>query len=77
MYGLYAASATAANTFLRSILAAGLPMAARPMIRSLGVGSSVSILGAVATALLPVPFVFMKVGLTLRKRSKFAPVLED
>lgn len=58
-------------------MAAGLPMAARPMIRSLGVGSSVSILGAIATALLPVPLIFIKVGLSLRKRSKFAPVSDD
>lgn len=77
VYGLYAASATAANTFLRSIMAAGLPMAARPMFHNLGVGPAMSILGAVATALLPVPFVFMKYGLVLRKKSQFAPVPDD
>lgn len=77
MYGLYAASATAANTFLRSIMAAGLPMAARPMFHTLGVGPAMSILGGVSAALVPVPFIFMKYGLALRKRSKFAPVIED
>ena len=76
VYGLYAASATAANTFLRSILAAALPLAARPMYHSMGIGPATSVLGAVAAALLPVPFIFMKYGLILRKKSKFAPVLD-
>lgn len=74
VYGLYAASATAANTFLRSILAAGLPLAARPMYHNLGVGPATSVLGAVAAAMLPVPFIFMRYGLFLRKKSNFAPV---
>jgi MFS family permease len=64
-YGIYAASATSANTFLRSIFAAGLPLAA------------MSILGGVACLALPVPFLFMRYGLKLRKMSKFAPVVED
>lgn len=77
VYGLYAASATAANTFLRSIMAAGLPLAARPMFHHLGVGPAMSILGAVAAAMLPVPFLLMKYSLPLRKRSTFAPVPDD
>lgn len=76
-YGMYAASAVSANTFLRSIMAAGLPLAAKPMFKTLGVGVSMSILGAVATIAIPVPFVFMKYGLTLRKKSSFAPVDEE
>jgi hypothetical protein len=62
-YGVYAASAVSANTFLRSIMAAGLPLAAQPMFHNLGVGPAMSILGAVATIAIPVPFVFMKYGL--------------
>ncbi|KAL4867962.1 hypothetical protein BDV12DRAFT_170372 [Aspergillus spectabilis] len=73
MYGIYAASSTAAVTFLRSIMAAGLPLAARPMIDKLDVGPSVSIIGAVATVLLPIPFLFMKYGPRLRKLSKLTP----
>jgi MFS family permease len=72
--GLYAASAVSANTFLRSVLAAGFPLAAKPMFHTLGVGPAMSILGGVATLAIPVPFVFMKYGLTLRRMSKFAPV---
>lgn len=73
-YGLYAASAVSANTFLRSIMAAGLPLAAKPMFHSLGVGPAMSILGGVAVAAIPVPFLFLKYGLALRKKSTFAPV---
>jgi hypothetical protein len=76
-YGIYAASAVSANTFLRSVFAAGLPLAAQPMFHNLGVGSAMSILGIVATFAIPVPFVFMKYGLALRKKSSFAPVDED
>ncbi|KAH8692152.1 major facilitator superfamily domain-containing protein [Talaromyces proteolyticus] len=73
VYKIYAASATAAVTFLRSLMAAGLPLAARPMVSALGIGPSVSIIGAVAAVLLPVPFLFIKYGPRLRKLSKLAP----
>ncbi|KAH0293534.1 MFS general substrate transporter [Aureobasidium namibiae CBS 147.97] len=76
-YSLYAASAVSANTFLRSLIAGGLPLAARPMFNHLGVGPAMSILGGIAALALPVPFIFMKFGLKLRKMSKFAPVHED
>ncbi|KAI4849924.1 MFS general substrate transporter [Aureobasidium sp. EXF-8846] len=76
-YSLYAASAVSANTFLRSLIAGGLPLAARPMFNHLGVGPAMSILGGIAALALPVPFIFMKYGLKLRKMSKFAPVHED
>lgn len=76
-YGIYAASAVSANTFLRSIFAAGLPLAAKSMFHTLGVGPAMSILGGVACLALPVPFLFMRYGLKLRRMSKFAPVVED
>ncbi|KAK6441553.1 hypothetical protein LTR95_002225 [Oleoguttula sp. CCFEE 5521] len=76
-YALYAASAVSANTVLRSLMACALPLVARPMFLTLGVGPACSVLGAVAILALPVPFIFMKYGLRLRKMSKFAPVVED
>lgn len=76
-YGLYAASSVSANTFLRSIFACGLPMAAKPMFHNLGVAPAMSLLGGIACLALPVPFLFMRYGLRLRKMSKFAPVIED
>ena len=76
-YAIYAASAVSANTILRSIMACGLPLAARPLFQNLGVGPGASVLGGIAAAALPVPWIFMKYGLKLRKMSKFAPVVED
>jgi hypothetical protein len=73
-YQLYAASAVSGNTFLRSFLAAGFPLVASPMFHNLGVGPAVSILGGVAVIAIPVPFIFMKYGLALRRKSRFAPV---
>jgi hypothetical protein len=47
------------------------------MFNNLGVGPAMSILGGVAALALPVPFIFMKYGMKLRKMSKFAPVNEN
>ena len=73
IYQQYAPSAVSANTLLRSLLAAGLPLAAGPMVRNLGVGPMMSILGGVAVLALPVPFLLMRYGPALRRQSKFAP----
>lgn len=71
-YAAYAASAVAANTILRSVLACGLPFATQPMYQNLGVPISMSILGAIVGLALPVPFLFARFGPTLRKKSQFA-----
>ena len=73
VYKIYAASAVAGVTFLRSLMAAGLPLAVDPMLSKLGVGPGISIVGGVAALLLPVPFLFMKYGPRIRKLSKLAP----
>ncbi|GAA5955590.1 hypothetical protein JCM21900_006661 [Sporobolomyces salmonicolor] len=70
-YGLYAASALAANTVLRSILAALLPLAGRNMIDVLGVQWASTLLGGVACVLVPVPFLFYRYGPALRARSAY------
>jgi hypothetical protein len=70
-YLMYAASAIAANTILRSIIACGLPLAAKPMFHNLGIGPAMSILAGIATLAIPVPFLFMKYSAKLREKSKF------
>lgn len=72
-YTVYAASAVSANTFLRSVLAAAFPLVAMPMFHNLGTAPAVSILGGIAAAAIPIPFVFMRYGKRLRARSNFAP----
>lgn len=67
------ASALAANTFIRSFGAAGLPLAAPTMYRNLGTSWATSLLGFLCVALVPAPFIFYKYGEALRRKSKFAP----
>jgi len=68
----YAASAIAANTFLRSCFAAGFPLAVGPLYHNLGVGPGSSIMAGFAGLLIPVPFLFMRFGKRIRARSKWS-----
>ena len=72
-YLMYAASALAANTVMRSAFAAGFPMFARYMYSGLGVGLATTVLACVAAAMVPIPVLFYFYGAKLRKRSEFAP----
>ncbi|PMD43141.1 MFS general substrate transporter [Hyaloscypha variabilis F] len=67
-YGKYAASALAANTVLRSILGCILPLAGPTMYSKLGLGWGNSLLGFVALAFSPVPFIFFIYGERIRQR---------
>ena len=66
-FNIYAASALASNSLIRSIAGAFLPMAAFPMYNSLGIGWGNSLLGFLALALVPVPWLLLKYGEYLRK----------
>jgi MFS transporter, DHA1 family, multidrug resistance protein len=68
-----AASAIAANTFLRSLAAAGFPLFSQYMFQSLGVNWASTLLGCVAVVLIPIPIVFYIYGAKIRERSAFAP----
>jgi len=72
-YLMVAASAIAANTLLRSLFGAGFPLFATQMFRKLGVNWAGSLLGFLAVAFLPIPFLFYRYGERLRRNSKFAP----
>ncbi|KAL1965148.1 hypothetical protein VTN77DRAFT_6061 [Rasamsonia byssochlamydoides] len=72
-YLLFAASAIAANTFLRSLAGAGFPLFSQYMFHGLGVNWAGTLLGCVASALVPIPVIFYLYGPKLRARSKFAP----
>ncbi|KAF7559515.1 hypothetical protein G7046_g4629 [Stylonectria norvegica] len=73
VYLMYAASAIAANTILRSACAATAPLFTNYMFDALGVGGGGSLIGGVATLLAIIPFWFYKYGKAIRIRSKFAP----
>ncbi|KAF1960471.1 MFS general substrate transporter [Byssothecium circinans] len=63
-----AASALAANTLLRSLFGAFLPLAGPPLYAALGLGWGNSLLGFVGLAFIPVPYFFYKYGEAARKK---------
>lgn len=67
-YPLYAASGNAALTATRSLLGALLPLAGPSMFKSLGLGWGNSLLGFVALAFVPLPFIFTRYGKAIRQR---------
>jgi hypothetical protein len=74
-YEIFAASSMAAASFTRSGFGAVLPFAAKPMYRSLGVPWACSLLGFFSVAVCAVPFVFLKFGPAMRRRSSFCQYL--
>ncbi|KAF7180246.1 hypothetical protein CNMCM7691_009413 [Aspergillus felis] len=75
-YLMFAASAIAANTFCRSVLAASFPLFSRQMFNGMGIQWAATLLGCVATALVPIPVFFYLYGKRLRMKSRFAPTFE-
>lgn len=70
---MFAASAIAANTFLRSLAGAGFPLFATQMITGMGVQWAGTLLGCVALLCVPMPIYFYLRGSKIREKSKFAP----
>ena len=71
-YPEYAASVLAGNDLFRSSFGAGFPLFATAMYKKLGVGWASSLLGFLAIAFIPIPFLLFKYGAQLRKMSKNA-----
>lgn len=75
-YLLYAASALAGNTFIRSAFGAAFPLFARQMFVNMKIQWASTLLGCLGLAMIPVPFLFYKFGKRVRAHSKYAFVLE-
>ncbi|KAH8108013.1 MFS general substrate transporter [Cristinia sonorae] len=73
-YLFVAASALASSTVVRSLAGAGFPLFATQMYESLNPRWASTLLGFIAVLLAPIPFVLMRYGSTLRKKSKYAPM---
>lgn len=69
-YTTYAASALAANTVMRSIAGAVLPLCGLKMYNQLGLGWGNSLLGFIAIAMLPIPILILRFGERLRLKTK-------
>ncbi|KAI1102321.1 MFS general substrate transporter [Jackrogersella minutella] len=72
-YLMFAASAIAGNTFLRSLCGAGFPLFATYMFNGLGIEWAATLLGCVAALLVPIPVIFYMYGHKIRAKSHFAP----
>jgi multidrug resistance protein len=66
-YSQYSASALAACSVMRSVVAAFLPLAGPQIYDALGVGWGSSVLGFIALALVPVPLLAYKYGKSIRR----------
>ncbi|KAF3025696.1 hypothetical protein E8E14_014070 [Neopestalotiopsis sp. 37M] len=72
-YLMFAASAIAGNTFLRSLCGAGFPLFSTYMFNGLGINYAATVLGCVAGVLVPIPVIFYLYGGKIRSKSAFAP----
>ncbi|KAJ5963087.1 hypothetical protein N7481_013392 [Penicillium waksmanii] len=73
VYMIFANSAIAANTLVRSTLGGAFPLFATQMYRNLGVPWASSILGFITVAMIPIPIFFFIYGSRIRAMSKFSP----
>jgi DHA1 family multidrug resistance protein-like MFS transporter len=69
-YLMFAASAIAANSLLRSFFGAGFPLFADQMFHNLGIQWAGTLLGCLATIMIPIPVVFYLWGHKVRGWSK-------
>jgi len=68
----FSASAVAANTFLRSMMAGAFPLFVLPMYHNIGVKWGTTVFGCFAAILIPVPFLFFIWGRDIRARGKWS-----
>lgn len=68
-YGIFAASALAGNTVLRSLMGAVLPLAGPSMYAHLGANWAGTLLALLLAVCIPIPFVFYKYGARIRMNS--------
>jgi multidrug resistance protein len=75
-YTIYAASALAANSIIRSVFGAAFPLFTTQMFDRLGIHWASCIPAFLSLACVPFPFLFYKYGARIRKRCKYAAEAE-
>ncbi|KAF9048119.1 MFS polyamine transporter [Hymenopellis radicata] len=75
-YLMYAASAFASNTIIRSLVASAFPLFTVQMYHNLGINWASTLVGLIGLVLAPMPFLFYKYGPRIRSNSKFAPCID-
>ncbi|KAF2493973.1 MFS general substrate transporter, partial [Lophium mytilinum] len=71
-YPLYAASALAANSFERSMFAAGFPLFGPAMYHNLGFQWATFLLAMIMLVLAPFPYIFFRYGKQIRAKSRYS-----
>jgi len=72
-YLMFAASALAASTVVRSAFGAGFPMFATQMYEKLNPRWASTLLAGIALLMLPIPFILYRYGAFIRRTSRYAP----
>ncbi|QPH11195.1 hypothetical protein C2857_002852 [Epichloe festucae Fl1] len=76
-YDIFAASANAAASCCRSILAVVLPLATTHMFKQLGIAGACALIGGLSAVMCAIPFIFIWKGPSIRARSKFCIALRE
>jgi len=70
----YGASAIAANTFLRSSLAAAFPLFITIELHNMGIGWGITVFACFSCLLIPVPYIFLIYGKRIRARGEWSRI---
>ncbi|KAL4880064.1 major facilitator superfamily domain-containing protein [Aspergillus karnatakaensis] len=76
-YGVYAASALAGNSVIRSVLGGVLPLVGTYLYDGLGPNWAGTLLGLLEVAIIPIPFVFYKYGYKIRRKSALISRMQE
>ena len=76
-YGVYAASAMAGNSVIRSILGGVLPLVGTYLYAGIGPNWSGTLLGLLEVAIIPIPIVFYKYGYKIRRKSALIVQMQE
>lgn len=76
-YEIFAASAHAAASCFRSIVATVLPLATTAMFSRLSIAGACSLLGGLSLLMCLIPFIFIWKGETIRAGSSFCTALQE
>ncbi|KAE9395012.1 MFS general substrate transporter [Gymnopus androsaceus JB14] len=71
-YGEYASSAISAQGFVRNMLAASFPLFSRQMFDNMKYQWAGTMLALIATVMVPLPFILIKYGGSIREKSPYA-----
>lgn len=76
-YGVYAASALAGNTVMRSVLGGVLPLVGPYMYDDMGPNWSATLLGLLEVLIIPIPFAFYRYGHKIRMKSTLIRAMQE